>query len=376
MNLRYRSPPGPIIDVAPSRLDVGINGIYLNSFSLGPNEQRDSWLSRLVDFNTGRPDARVDIPSYNIYGYNDVQFYFDARPLHRGDCVAIPNDLRMSVDPDSTIDLSRGYRFAQMPNLQYFVNSGFPFTRMADLSETAVVVPDRPSGVEMSSFLNLMGRLGALTGYPTIRMTVVKPDGVAAVADRDILMIGTMQRLQGAAELLRKSPVSLSGNRLSVSIPTSLDSIRRLFGDRAEGERSRVAAALQSSVSEGTTALVGSESPLGRGRSLVAVLAASPQALEGAVAAMRDDTQASLIQGDLALLTGGKVTSYRVTEPYTVGTLPLWLYPSYVLRDQPYLVVILMLGGCILLGLAIYWAMRRRAGTRLQQRPNSRPVAR
>ena len=30
------------------------------------------------------------------------------QPLHRGDCVAIPSDLRMSVDPESTIDLSRG----------------------------------------------------------------------------------------------------------------------------------------------------------------------------------------------------------------------------------------------------------------------------
>ena len=376
MNLRYRSPPGPIIDVATSRLDVGINGIYLNSFSLAANDQSDNLLASLIDLKTTRPDTRVDVPSYDIFGTNDMQFYFDAKPLHRGDCVAIPSDLKMSVDPESTIDLSHGYRFAQMPNLQYFVSAGFPFTRMADLSETVVVLPDRPSATEVSAYLNLMGRIGAITGTPAINVTISRPDGLANIGDRDILMIGTMQRLQGAAVLLRNSAVALSGTRLSLNLPGPLDSVRRLFNDRIDADRSRVSAALQSSLSEGTTALVGAQSPYARRRSVVAILAASPDALTNAVAAISDDAQVAQVQGDLALLTAGKVTAYRVTEPYTVGTLPLWLYPSYFLRDQPYLVVILMIGGCLLLGLAIYAAMRRRAGTRLQQRPSSNPVAR
>ncbi len=374
-NLRYRAPPGPIIDIGPSRLDVGINGIYLNSFSLQQNDLKDSWLSRLVDFSNARSDAKVEIPSYDIYGSNDLQFYFDARPLRRGDCVAIPGDLRMSVDPDSTIDLSRGFRFAQMPNLQYFVNSGFPFTRMADLSETAVVLPDRPAALEISSFLNLMGRIGALTGFPAIRMAVVKPDMVATVSDRDLLMIGTTQRLQGASDLLRRSAVSLSGNRITMGQPTAFDSVRRLFGDRNDAERSRMAAALQSTVTDATTVIVGSESPLASGRSMVAIMAASPQALEGAVAALRDNDQAALIQGDLAVLTSGKVTSYRAAPGYTVGSLPFWLYPSYALRDQPYAIVLLMIGGCVVLGLALFWAMNRKAGVRISRHRPGMPPA-
>jgi cellulose synthase (UDP-forming) len=365
MDLRYRAPPGPIIDIGPSRLDVGINGIYLNSFSLQQNELKDSWLSRLIDFSNARADAKVEVPSYDVFGSNDLQFYFDARPLRRGDCVAIPGDIRMSVDPDSTIDLSRGFRFAQMPNLQYFVNSGFPFTRMADLSETAVVLPDRPSALEISSFLNLMGRIGALTGFPTIRMAVVKPDTVTTVSDRDLLMIGTTQRLQGVGELLRRSSVSLSGNRISMAQPTAFDSVRRLFGDRNDAERSRMSTTLQSSVTDATTVIVGSESPLASGRSMVAILAASPQALEGAVAALRENDQAALIQGDLAVLTSGRVTSYRAAPTYTVGLLPFWLYPSFLLRDQPYAIVLLMLGGCVILGLALYWAMSRKAAVRM-----------
>jgi cellulose synthase (UDP-forming) len=98
---------------------------------------------------------------------------------------------------------------------------------------------------------------------------------------------------------------------------------------------------------------------------MVAILAASPQALEGAVAALRENDQAALIQGDLAVLTSGRVTSYRAAPTYTVGLLPFWLYPSFLLRDQPYAIVLLMLGGCVILGLALYWAMSRKAAVRM-----------
>jgi cellulose synthase (UDP-forming) len=376
MNISYRAPPGPVIDIAPSRLDVGVNGVYLNSFSLGQVQARDSWFSRLTDFGSDRPDARVEVPAYNVYGSNDLQFYFDAQPLHRGDCVAIPTDLRMSVDPDSTIDLSRAYRFAQMPNLQYFVNSGFPFTRMADLSETAVVVPDRPTPVEMTAYLNLMGRIGALTGYPPVRMLVVRPDAVASVADRDILVIGTMQRMQAVNTLLAGGPLTFSSNRMSLNVSSSFDSVRRLFSDQGDAERQRVAASLQAVAGDGTAAMVGLESPLARHRSVVAILAASPQALEGVITTLRDNEQSPLIQGDLALLSGGHVTSYRVGPYYTVGTLPFWLYPSYLLRDQPFGIVLLMLVGCIFAGLALFWAMRRRADVRMLQTTQPRSSTR
>ncbi len=367
MNVKFRGPPGPIIDVAPSRLDIGINGIYLDTFSLASSDRRDGWFSHLLDFGSAHPDARVDVPAYDIFGQNDLQFYFDARPLHRGDCVAMPGDLRMSVDPDSTIDLSRGYRFTSLPNLAFFVNSGFPFTRYADLSETAVVIPDRPSTVEISAFLALMGRLGALTGYPVVRVSVVRPDAATAAGDKDLLVVGTLGRLQGAAELFRKAPVQMNGTRLQTALPSTLDSVRRIFGDSGESDRNRASTVLSTGLTEETAALVGAESPTRPGRSVVAVLAAAPQGLEGVISTFRDTTQAPLIQGDLSLITGGRATSYRVGATYAVGSLPLWLWPSWALRDQPFGIVAVMLGGCLLCGAALFWAMRRRAGNRLSQ---------
>ncbi|WP_375713925.1 cellulose biosynthesis cyclic di-GMP-binding regulatory protein BcsB [Photobacterium arenosum] len=76
------------------------------------------------------------------------------------------------VDGDSTIDFSGFPHYIQMPNLRSFATSGFPFTRMADLSDTAVVLPASSSVEALQTFLNVMGRLGADVGYPAIKVTV------------------------------------------------------------------------------------------------------------------------------------------------------------------------------------------------------------
>jgi cellulose synthase (UDP-forming) len=366
MRLRYRAPAAPIIDLAPSRMDVGINGVYLDTLSLASQSAQDFWLWRLLGLSGGHPSARVGVPYYDVFGSNDLQFFFDARPLHRGECVAVPDDLHMAVDPDSTIDLSAGYRFTQLPNLAYFVNSGFPFTRMADLADTAAVVSDRPTSVEISAFLDMMGRFGALTGFPVVHMAVVRAGEVASVADRDLLVIGTMQRLQGAADLLKGSAVAMAGNRLTISFSDPLDSVRRIFNDRPGAERDRAAATLATGISESTAVLIGGENPMHPHRSVVAILASAPQALDGVVASLRDSTQAPLIQGDLALLSGGRMSSFRVSTPYTVGTLPFWLWPTWYLGDEPFGALAIALGGCVLLGFALYGAMKRRADRRLR----------
>ena len=158
-DIRFRAPLGPVVDVASSRLDVSINSIFLQSFSLAPADTTRDWVMRNLGYSQPVRNGSTPVPLYTVFGENDLQLFFDARPMQRGDCVAIPEDLHMSVDQSSTLDLSTAYHFTALPNLAFFVNSGFPFTRMADLSETAVVLPQQPSPVEVSAFLDLMGIL-------------------------------------------------------------------------------------------------------------------------------------------------------------------------------------------------------------------------
>jgi len=376
LKLRIHAPPGPIVDVAPSRLDIGINNLYLQTESLADPALHGGMLSRW--FGTfwlpSRPQTVVSVPVYDVFGQNDLQFYFDMRPLARGSCVAVPNDLHTSIDPASTIDLSSAYRIAHMPNLAYFVSAGFPFTKYADLSHTAVVLSDHPSGIETSAFLNLMGRIGSITDYPVIGMVVVRPGAVTSVADRDLLVIGTLSGNDGIGALLSTAPVHMEGGRLAVTLPGPLTSVWRLFGDRTEADRTRAAATLAAGLTDGWAALIGAESPQRSGRSLVALVAGSPQALDALIGDLHNSEQMPLIQGDLTLYTGGRPSSYRVGETYTVGTVPFWLWPSWYFVNQPFYIGLLVLFGCILVGFPLYWLVRRRADRRSpRERLRARP---
>ncbi len=370
MDVRFRAPPGPIVDLAVSRLDVGINNLYLASILLADAPSPTaSWVSRVFDRGASPPHAWVDIPADGVFGRNELRFFFDTRPLHRADCAAIPRDIRMSIDPDSTVDLSRAYRFAAMPNLAYFVNSGFPFTRMADLSETVVVLPDRVRPVEVQAFLDLMGRFGAITGMPATKLSVMRPGGVQDIGDRDVVLMGAITRLAGATPLLDGSPFRVDGDHLQVELGTALDSVRRLFGDPTGPDRTRATAKLATSIGVGTSALVSAQSPLHRGRTVVALVGGSPAAVNDLVTLLGDVEQAPSIQGDLSLAAGGAVTSYRVGDVFTVGRLPFWIYPSWLLRNSPLAIAALLAVGCALLAVVYVKTLRRRAAARNMARP-------
>ena len=364
-NINFRAPPGPIVDVAASRLDVSINGIFLRSYSLARSDETLDWIMRNLGFARPVRNGVTPIPVYTVFGANDLQLFFDARPLHRGDCVAIPDDIHMSVDSDSTLDLTSAYHFTALPNLAFFVNSGFPFTRMADLSDTAVVLPQQPSSVELSAFLELMGNLGALTFQPVNRVTVLRANEVSTAPDKDLIVLGTLAHLAPVSGLLARSPYSMEGASLQVRLPTALDGVWRLFGDRTGAERERAATALAAPLGQDSAALIGAQSPNGNKRSVVALLGGSPQAVESLVQAMRDPKLVPDIQGDLALLSGGTVTAYRAGPTYTVGSLPLWLLPEWWLRDRPGAVVLIMFAAAAVMGTCLYRVLRWRAGRRV-----------
>ena len=265
LDVRFRAPPGPIIDVSASRLDLAINGQYLRSYPLATPDPSWGWIARKIGLDPSFQDHAAAIPPYDVFGRNELQLSFDARPIHRGDCVAIPGDIPMSVDPDSTIDLSRAYRFTEMPNLAFLVNSGFPFTRMADLSETAIILPDRPSPTEISAYLGLMGYIGSLTGYPVLRATVIRPEGLDSAGDCDLLLMGTLAHLGRAADLLRDAPVHVDGGRVDVALSSPLASVRRLFGDHSGDDRARLATELSANPGEDSAILIGTASPLHAG---------------------------------------------------------------------------------------------------------------
>ncbi len=367
--LRFRAPPGPIVDLATSRLDVLVSGTYLRSFPLGVQhgwlvERLLSWLGLHRDTLSGR----VAIPPYLLLGQAELQLNFDMRPLSHGQCAGVPGDIHANIDPTSTINISQASHYARMPNLRFFANAGFPFTRLADLSGTAAVLPDHPTAAEATTFLNMIGVLAAMTGTPATGLMVVGPNQLETVADRDLLVIGALNRQPAFATLLRDGPVQVTGDRVILALPGPFQRILNVLFDAPSPDEIGRASLALNDAGEGMGILLGAESPLRSGRSVVAVTGMTPAAGAAVVAALDSHDQSALIRGDVALIQAGRVQAFRTANGYDVGHLPLWLWAQRWLGDNPIGTGFLLIVCAFLAAIPLYWMVRRRAAMRLRAR--------
>ncbi|MEZ1648542.1 cellulose biosynthesis cyclic di-GMP-binding regulatory protein BcsB, partial [Enterobacter hormaechei] len=78
------------------------------------------------------------------------------------------------------------------PDLRAFANAGFPFSRMADLSESIVVMPKAPSEGQVTTLLDTMATVGGQTGLPAINVTLTYDGSQIQNKDADIMVIGTI----------------------------------------------------------------------------------------------------------------------------------------------------------------------------------------
>jgi cellulose synthase (UDP-forming) len=141
----------------------------------------------------------------------------------------------------------------------------------------------------------------------------------------------------------------------------------RILDAPGRSDRNRAAAALSDS-GEGLGAIIGAESPLASGKSIVAITGATQAAMAAMAQAMRDPVQSRRIQGDVAILAGGPVVAYSAMPRYDVGTLPWWLLPQLWLGNHPERALLLLLGAALIMGGSFYWMLRRRAIGRLRAR--------
>lgn len=148
MDLKYRYTMPPIKD--SSRMDISLNDQFLQSFSLNSSQDVNKLILRLPVLQ-GLLDGQnqVTIPALRLGAMNQLRFDFQyMNPMPGGNidnCITFqPVQNHVVIGDDSTIDFSKYYHFLAMPDLRVFANAGFPYTRMADLSQTLIVVPKTP----------------------------------------------------------------------------------------------------------------------------------------------------------------------------------------------------------------------------------------
>jgi cellulose synthase operon protein B len=314
------------IDAGDSRVFIDLNQRVVGEV---PMEPKLKVLSRLKEWLfPGNADDRVSpviLPGYQLFSANRLDFKFDLRAHQSADCDTLDWSDRTGIDPDSLIDLTRVAHFAAFPNLALFANAGFPFTRLADLSDTAFVLSETPSTDEVQAFLNLLGQIADATGMPATRYVVVSAEHVDTVADRNLIVLG----LDSSQPLLRQWEAYNSVHITSTGVTTApkLNFVQRLiqpFDPRAPYYHGSAVELAKATLGKPYAYMSSFWSPLDANRIVVAIGATQGAALVDLTKQMEDPGFTAKIQGDFFFSTDGKGEFYTSGRRKFVGELPIW----------------------------------------------------
>jgi cellulose synthase operon protein B len=294
-----------------------------------------------------------------------LHFYYDIP--NTGECAGrMLQNVVGAIDPNSTIDLSSFPHYMALPDLAAFANSGFPFTRMADLSETAVVLPDDADASDFSLYLLTMGRMGESTGLPVAGVSVTHAADVDRFADKDLLVFGAPGKQPLLQRWSKSMPFSGDGAAHTFQLTDLVFKLEDWWHGERGVERTPARADLTMVGSNGAALLTGFESPLQNGRSVVALVSAAGQSDADLSAALLDADVLPQIQGAMAVIHGRDVTITSNGTAYYVGRLSPQEYLRWALSSHP---LLLLFGGVlaalILAGLC-YRTLRAIAARRLK----------
>ena len=356
---RYNSIPiGPI-----SSMQVRINNAFLGSVPLVPGQEASR-----------RMQVDLSVPTVNLRPFsNSLSLDFTFQLLRKGGCQdTAPINMQAAVLRDSYLDL-RGYpHYAPLPNLETFANAGFPFTRLADLGETTVVLPSTPTEQEIETFVTLMGHFSRQTGFPTLRVTVAGPDALRQGARSDFLIIGTGDDQPGFDKLNTNLPVTLRGGQIQVRDTQGIFAPLHHAWWKLQSKEHTESGDLTAG---GTPDAVieGIKSPYDSGgdRSIVLIHLRESSAFEPFMDTFIKVQQSSAISGSVSVLHGVQFQSFRIgAQVYHVGVLSWWTRLTLWFMENSWVASVIVVLLAFLLAIWTRQWLRVKARARLKMVPD------
>lgn len=339
-------------------MDISLNNQFLQSFALTSTQDANRLLLRLPVLQ-GLLDGKTDvsIPALKLGAVNQLRFDFQyMNPMPGGtveNCITFqPVQNHVVIGDDSTIDFSKYYHFLAMPDLRAFANASFPFSRMADLSESIVVTPKDPNEGQLTTLLDAMGSVGAQTGFPALNFTLTSDASQLQGKDADILLVGA---IPDALKDDKRVDLLVQATEAWVNTPLRESSLPSIMPD--ESDRQANARAEVSSTGP-MAAVVGFQSPYNDQRSVIALLADSPRGYELLNQAMNDSGKRAAMFGSVSIIRESGVNSLRVGDIYYVGHLPWFERVWYALSNHPVLLAIFAAISVVLLAWVLWRLLR------------------
>ena len=341
LRLHYRY--APLIEGSKAEVRIKLNNVDVAVRRFGGGKSAESIRDT------------VEIPVAALYPRNTLTLEFKSVDVGGRRSAPVGSLLR-----DSELDLRGIPHFATLPRLDLFAKAGFPFTREADLSETAVVLPERPAPEELRAYLELMGFLSAQTGMPGLRVEIMDPQRALRAGDKDLILIGSAQTMPLFSTWGAQMPLRIDKAGLTLNRPESIYLRLLSIPVMSEGrEWSKLSERLAAEPIPGIV-LQGFLSPLNPQRSVVAISAVSPAAFEQFVEALSQSIQGEEVYGTASLQTAKGFDSYRLpVASYDLGSLDLFAAMDYWIYRYMWLVpVIVLLIGLFLANIASGWVDR------------------
>ncbi|WP_130833095.1 cellulose biosynthesis cyclic di-GMP-binding regulatory protein BcsB [[Erwinia] mediterraneensis] len=369
VDLHYRFPAENWIDDKQSFLNLTLNGTFLRNLSVNKEGVLESLWHRLGG-DARQEHYRIKLDPYLIYGDNQLALYFNIKPKADAPCnVVLNNNIKSRIEEDSWIDLSNTRHFALLPNLSYFVGASFPFSRLADFSQTLLLLPAQPGDAEISTLLDMAARSGNATGVTLVQNHVLfgMPEGGANLArlqQSDVLAVSTTRNSEFNQRVLAGTVYDINGVTLGVKEPDSWDKL--LSWISGDWYRQQLDADRYFSSNESWRGFISYRSPWNSERLVVMAVATSDDQLMR----LHDDLNLPAInagiRGDTAIITDENgVRSFRVGPRFPSGELPWYLMVVWYANQHSVLMALLALLLSGVAGLATWVMLKRHARQRL-----------
>lgn len=366
MDLKYRFTRLPFSKNAS--LNVNANRAFLQAMALNDPARLSKTAEGLgggeSELSIRRDSLRI--PPFHVGGRNQLQLQYHFDIVKEGDCRdSIPDNLQASVDPESTIDFSGFPRYGALPDLAHFTSIGFPYTKLADLSQTAVVMPERPNVDEVALYLTLMGRMGEATGYPVLRHAVIPASALDKNSDSELIVIGAGQDQPLMEKWADALPLVQGRGERRVREP---DVFRRLvyrWAERDVQEVPRPDGSVSFKGAGDIAVMMAFESPVKAQRSAVFLYADRAADLGRIADGLNDAERNAQIQGDFVVFGDKTVSHFKVADTYYVGELPWTTHLRWFFSSHPLLAVALGALVSLLLAVMMYRKLRKIAAQRL-----------
>ncbi|MEQ1915987.1 MAG: cellulose biosynthesis cyclic di-GMP-binding regulatory protein BcsB [Gallionella sp.] len=368
VDLKYRYTNLPYNKSSSLNIDINnrfVQAMALNDF-MGDGSITEKTAALLRDGEEAKREESVLIPPYQLIARNQLQlnYYFDM--TKEGECRDnYLNNMQGSIDADSTLDFSQFPHYAPLPDLAAFANLGFPYTRMADLSDSAVVLPAQPNAGEIGLYLSVMGHMGESTGYPALRHTLVSSADIDQVSKDDLIVIASSQHQDLLHKWADYLPIVEQDGERHVREPNIFKRLYYRWAGLDTLGSDHPEAKLSFKGGSSLATIMAFESPLHSKRSAVVMYADDASDLTKIGDIFYSRTQIADMQGDFIILDNKNVVNARVSDTYYVGDLDWYTKLRWLITQHPIIAVLLGLLIAILLAVLMYRMLRKIAAKRL-----------